>query len=117
MRRKTKRSWSKQQPRGKQRTMMYKKCGSKCFLGPRTSFPICTKGTCRINRKGVRAAYVRAKQWGKKRSRYKGKSRPSMRRSTYTRVARDASAILNRRHTKRGGKRTRRGGKGRKGNV
>ena len=37
-----------------------------------------------------------------------------MRRRTYTRVARDANAILNRRHAKRGGKRTRRGGKGRK---
>jgi hypothetical protein len=98
---------------------MYKRCGRKCFLGPakrpHPSFPICTKGTCRVNTKGVYAAYVRAKQWGKKRSHYKGKSRPSMRRRTYTRVARDANAILNHRHAKRGGRRTRRGGKGRKG--
>ena len=111
--------WGKQQPKGHQRTVMYKRCGRKCFLGPakrpHPSFPICTKGTCRVNTKGVYAAYVRAKQWGKKRSHYKGKSRPSMRRRTYTRVARDANAILNRRHAKRGGKRTRRGGKGKKG--
>ena len=111
--------WGKQQPKGHQRTVMYKKCGRKCFLGPakrpHPSFPICTKGTCRVNTKGVYAAYVRAKQWGKKRSRYKGKSRPSMRRRTYTRVARDANAILNRRHAKRGGRRTRKGGKGRRG--
>mgnify|MGYP006085364029 CR=1 FL=1 len=104
--------WGKQQPKGHQRTVMYKKCGSKCFLGPKKrphpSFPICTKGTCRVNTKGVYAAYVRAKQWGKKRSRYKGKSRPSMRRRAYTRVARKANAIL--RRTKRGGRRTRRGG-------
>jgi len=111
--------WGKQQPKGHQRTVMYKRCGRKCFLGPakrpHPSFPICTKGTCRVNTKGVYAAYVRAKQWGKKRSHYKGKSRPSMRRRTYTRVARDANAILNHRHAKRGGRRTRRGGKGRKG--
>lgn len=111
--------WGKQQPKGHQRTVMYKRCGRKCFLGPakrpHPSFPICTKGTCRVNTKGVYAAYVRAKQWGKKRSHYKGKSRPSMRRRTYTRVARDANAILNLRHAKRGGKRTRRGGKGKKG--
>ena len=111
--------WGKKEPRGHQRTVMYKKCGRKCFLGPakrpHPSFPICTKGTCRVNSKGVYAAYIRAKQWGKKRSHYKGKSRPSMKRRTYTRVAREANAILRRRHAKRGGKRTRRGGKGRKG--
>ena len=111
--------WGKQEPRGHQRTVMYKKCGKKCFLGPpkrpHPSFPICTKGTCRVNTKGVYAAYIRAKQWGKKRSHYKGRSRPSMKRKVYTRVARRANSILHRRHAKRGGKRTRRGGKGRKG--
>jgi len=94
---------------------MYKKCGKKCFLGPpkrpHPSFPICTKGTCRVNNKGVYAAYVRAKQWGKRRSHYKGRSRPSMKRKVYTRVARKANSILKRRHAKRGGNRTRRGGK------
>ena len=106
--------WGKQEPRGHQRTVMYKKCGKKCFLGPpkrpHPSFPICTKGTCRVNTKGVYAAYVRAKQWGKRRSHYKGRSRPSMRRKVYTRVARKANRILRHRHAKRGGKRTRRGG-------
>ena len=38
-----------------------------------------------------------------------------MKRKVYTRVARRANSILHRRHAKRGGKRTRRGGKGRKG--
>tara|TARA_Y100001935_G_C17301554_1_gene509560 strand:+ start:456 stop:869 length:414 start_codon:yes stop_codon:yes gene_type:complete len=106
--------WSKQQPRGHQRTVMYKKCGKKCFLGPpkrpHPSFPICTKGTCRVNTKGVYAAFVRAKEWGNKRSSYKGKARPTMKRKVYTRVARKAKSILRRRHAKRGGKRTRRGG-------
>ena len=110
--------WSKQQPRGHQRTVMYKKCGKKCFLGPpkrpHPSFPICTKGTCRVNTKGVYAAFVRAKEWGNKRSSYKGKARPTMKRKVYTRVARKAKSILRRRHAKRGGKRTRRGGLKRK---
>ena len=37
------------------------------FLGPKTpgnkqhpNFPICTKGTCRVNPKGLYAAYIRA---------------------------------------------------------
>ena len=62
----------------------------------------------KVNDKGVYAAYIRARQWGKARSHYKGKSRPSMRRRVYTRVARRAKRILKRRGVKRGGTRRRR---------
>ena len=55
--------WSKQQPGAHQRTVMMKKCGKKCFLGPNKSFPICTKNTCRVNKKGVRSAYMRAREY------------------------------------------------------
>jgi hypothetical protein len=55
--------WSKQQPGTHQRTVMMKKCGKKCFLGPKKTFPICTKNTCKINKKGVYAAYIRAKEY------------------------------------------------------
>ena len=55
--------WSKQQPGTHQRTVMMKKCGKKCFLGPNKSFPICTKNTCSINKKGIYAAYMRAKEY------------------------------------------------------
>jgi hypothetical protein len=55
--------WSKQQPSYRQRTTMKHKCGNKCFLGPGKSFPICTKNTCKINRKGVYSAYVRAREY------------------------------------------------------
>ena len=58
--------WGKLAPHGHARTVMLRKCGKKCFLGPRKSFPICAKGTCKINTKGVHAAYIRARQWGKK---------------------------------------------------
>ena len=57
------RGWSNQQPGTHQRTVMMKKCGKKCFLGPNKSFPICTKNTCKVNKKGVRAAYMRAREY------------------------------------------------------
>jgi hypothetical protein len=66
--------WSTQQPGTHQRTIMMKKCGKKCFLGPNKSFPICTKHTCNVNKKGLYAAYVRAKEYstikGKKTKKY-----------------------------------------------
>ena len=55
--------WSKEKPGFKQRTVMFKKCGKKCFLGSKKSFPICKKNTCKISKKGVYAAYVRARQY------------------------------------------------------
>jgi len=56
-------NWSKQQPGYHDRTVMMKKCGKKCFLGPRKTFPVCTRNTCKINRKGIYAAYMRAKEY------------------------------------------------------
>jgi hypothetical protein len=56
--------WKKQSPRRHERTVMKRRCGKKCFLGPGLSFPICTKGTCSVNQKGVHAAYGRARQYG-----------------------------------------------------
>jgi hypothetical protein len=96
--------WSRQAPFGAARTRMYRKCGSKCFLGKRTpgdkqhpNFPICTKGTCKVNSKGLYAAYIRARQWGKKRSTYKGRTQPRLRRKTYKKVARKAKRMLRKR--------------------
>ena len=55
--------WAKLAPkRGVERNIMLENCGSKCFLGSDKSFPICNKGTCTVNNKGIHAAYVRAKQ-------------------------------------------------------
>jgi hypothetical protein len=86
--------WGKVAPQGHARTVMLRDCGSKCFLGPKKSFPICSKGTCKINRKGVWAAYIRSRQWGGKKSKYKGRSRPRHKRSVYTKVAKKASLML-----------------------
>ena len=57
------RGWSKQQPGTHQRTIMMNKCGKKCFLGPNKTFPICSKNTCKRNKKGIYAAYVRAREY------------------------------------------------------
>lgn len=57
------RNWSKQQPGYHERTVMFRNCGQKCFLGPNKTFPICTRNTCKKNRKGVYAAYIRAKEY------------------------------------------------------
>ena len=89
--------WGKIAPQGHARTVMLRNCGRKCFLGPKKSFPVCAKGTCRVNKKGLYAAYVRARQWGKPRHTYRGKARPRHRRKTYQRVARRARRMLKRR--------------------
>lgn len=55
--------WSEQQPTIHERTIMYETCGRPCFLGPNKTFPICTRNTCKRNRKGVYAAYIRAREY------------------------------------------------------
>lgn len=57
------RGWKKQQPSVHERTIMLQKCGTTCFLGPKKSFPICTRHTCRVNPRGVHSAFSRARQW------------------------------------------------------
>jgi len=62
----TTRGWKKNKPGYHQRTLMLKKCGKKCFLGPEKSYPICNKNTCKINPKGVYSAYIRSRQFHKR---------------------------------------------------
>lgn len=57
------RGWKKEKPSVHERTVMLQKCGTKCFLGPKKSFPICTRRTCRVNPRGVHSAFSRARQW------------------------------------------------------
>ena len=83
---------------------MRKKCGSKCFLGPsnETCFPICVKGTCQPNTKGIYAAYVRAREYGSKkmRTRAKGTGKGTHHRHTkkiYQSIAARAKKMLKKR--------------------
>lgn len=69
--------WAKMSPGTHERTVMKKECGTKCFLGPtnESCFPICAKGSCKINTKGIYAAYVRAREYGSKKMRSSGTMR------------------------------------------
>ena len=67
----TSKGWAKAAPSMRERTVMKKDCGTKCFLGPvsESCFPICAKKTCKISTKGIYAAYVRAREYGSKKMR------------------------------------------------
>jgi hypothetical protein len=71
--------WKEEKPGYHQRTVMLKKCGKKCFLGPKKSFPICKKNTCKISKKGVYAAYVRSRQYRTKGRNYMNISKKAKR--------------------------------------
>ena len=65
------RGWKKEKPGYHQKTVMLRKCGRKCFLGPKKSFPICKKNTCKISSIGVYSAYIRARQYRTKGRKYR----------------------------------------------
>ena len=81
-----------QAPGVHERTVMLKDCGRKCFLGTKKSFPICSTGTCKINKKGVWAAYLRAKEYASP------KMQKTMRKKT---MRRKTMQKTRRRYTKR----------------
>ena len=60
------RGWKNEKPGYHQRTVMLKRCGRKCFLGPGKSYPICTKNTCKVNSKGLYSAFIRSRQFHRK---------------------------------------------------
>lgn len=65
------RGWKREKPGFHQKTVMLRKCGRKCFLGPDKSFPICKKNTCKISTKGVYAAFIRARQYRTRGKKYR----------------------------------------------
>lgn len=80
-------NWAKQSPGTHERTNMMKTCGKKCFLGPKKSFPICTRNTCKRNRKGIYAALIRAREY----TRIKGSQK-------YRNITKKARRLLSRKH-------------------
>lgn len=114
--------WSTAKPSYRERTVMKKNCGSRCFLGPKKSFPICSRGTCEVNDKGVWAAYVRAREWG---SKNKKKKSGKHSQKVYQKVAQKSRKMLKKRgydvgktlRKSRMRMRMRRGGDGSKGLV
>ena len=63
--------WKNEKPSYRQRSTMLKKCGKKCFLGTKKSFPICKKNTCKVSPRGVYSAYIRARQYSSKGQKYR----------------------------------------------
>ena len=98
--------WSHDAPKsvGDRRSVL-QKCGRRCFLGPGKTFPICARlgsgagaaagGECKIDRRGVQAAYSRAREWAAITARKKRSSVKAARaHRKYTAIARRAKAIL-----------------------
>ena len=83
--------WSKTNPRYHERSVMKKVCGQRCFLGNDKSFPICDKGTCNVNDKGIWAAYVRAREFGSPR---KVKTSKKHGKSYYRKIANKSKKLL-----------------------
>jgi hypothetical protein len=73
------RGWKNEKPGYHQKTVMLQKCGKKCFLGSKKSFPICKKNTCKVSKKGVYSAYIRARQYRSKGQKYRVISRKANR--------------------------------------
>jgi hypothetical protein len=67
--------WKNEKPGYHQKTIMLKRCGKKCFLGPGKSFPICKKNTCKVSSKGVYSAYIRSRQYSSSGRKYVNVSR------------------------------------------
>ena len=95
--RRSSRGWSRVAPKTVgERSALMSKCGRRCFLGSGKTFPVCARlgtgagagaGSCKIDRRGVAAAYSRAREWASITARKKAHRR-------YTAVARRARAIL-----------------------
>lgn len=94
------RGWSRVAPKSVgDRSALLAKCGRRrCFLGPGKTFPICPRlgsgsgsRDCKVDRRGVAAAYSRAREWAAITARKKKRTSAHRR---YTAVARRARAIL-----------------------
>ena len=89
----TQKSWRKNNPIARQRTLMLKRCGKKCFLGSKKSFPICNAGTCTPSKGGLMAAYVRAREMTR---RARDRTIEKHRASYYYTIAKKAKTLLKR---------------------
>ena len=100
------RGWSRVAPKTVgERSALSAKCGHRrCFLGPGKTFPVCARlgavavagsRDCKVDRRGVAAAYSRAREWASITARKKrSSSKAASAHRRYTAVARRARAIL-----------------------
>jgi hypothetical protein len=90
--------WKANAPNGIERRIMLEKCGKKCFLGPGTSFPVCTRKTCDINHRGVQSAYTRAREWASVTSRKNRSAKNAKLYRRYNDIADRAKQLLKKTH-------------------
>ncbi len=88
------RGWKDVKPTFHGRTVMEKKCGKKCFLGSYKSFPICDMNTCKVDKRGIWSAYIRAKEWATRSKKLKKMNASYRVRNAYTKIARTAKKML-----------------------
>ena len=87
--------WHKDKPNTmKQRREMFKKCKKHCFLGKKLSFPICRRGTCKHDKRGVWGAYVRARSCRNPRSACRSRAKKPKSTKYYSRIANKAKKLL-----------------------
>lgn len=99
-------SWKEDAPDKKEREEMLENCGRKCFLGPGTSFPVCTRGTCEINPRGVQSAYSRAREWASITSHKKHNYKNAKTHRGYVEVANRAKHLLKNMRSRSSGSRS-----------
>ena len=89
----TYKSWHRNKPTTHERTLQMKRCGKKCFLGSKKSFPICNAGTCKPSKGGLISAYVRAREMTR---RARERTVEKHRAPYYYNVAKKAKNLLHR---------------------
>ena len=89
----TYKSWRHNKPTTHQKTLQMNRCGKKCFLGSKKSFPICNAGSCTPSKGGVMSAYVRAREMTR---RAREGTIEKHRASYYYSVAKKAKKLLRR---------------------
>ena len=86
-------SWRRNNPTTHQRTLQMKRCGKKCFLGSKKSFPICNAGSCKRSKGGIMSAYVRAREMTR---RARDRTIEKHRAPYYYAIAKKAKTLLKR---------------------
>ena len=89
----TYKSWRRNKPSRRQRTLQMKRCGKKCFLGSKKSFPICNVGSCKPSKGGLVSAYVRAREMTR---RARDRTIEKHRAPYYYSIAKKATKLLHR---------------------
>ena len=87
----TYKSWRRNQPTRHERTLQMNRCGKKCFVGSKKSFPICNAGSCKPSKGGLISAYIRARQMTR---RARDRTIKKHRTSYYYNVAKKAKTLL-----------------------